>query len=83
MAPVDDGGTLLHSIPLATFTGVQGGVLTPLRLAITAYVVPRFDASRFAALIETERPLWLLMVPAHILLLLESGALETRDTSSV
>ncbi len=83
MAPLDDGGILLHSIPLATFTGVQGGVLTPLRLAITAHVVPRFDASRFAALIETERPQWLLMVPAHILLLLESGALETRDTSSV
>lgn len=83
MAPIDDGGTLLHSIPLATFTGVQGGVLTPLRLAVTAYVVPRFDAARFAALIEQERPLWLLMVPAHILLLLESGALEALDTSSV
>jgi acyl-CoA synthetase (AMP-forming)/AMP-acid ligase II len=83
MAPLDEGGTLLHSIPLATFTGVQGGVLTPLRLAVTAHVVPRFDAARFAELIETERPLWLLMVPAHILLLLESGALETRDTSSV
>lgn len=83
MAPLDDGGILLHSIPLATFTGVQGGILTPLRLAITAHVVPRFDTARFAELIETERPLWLLMVPAHILLLLESGALETRDTSSV
>ncbi len=83
MAPLDAGGTLLHSIPLATFTGVQGGILTPLRLAITAHVLPRFDAPRFAELIETERPLWLLMVPAHILLLLESGALEGRDTSSV
>ena len=78
MAPIDQGGTLLHSIPLATFTGVQGGVLTPLRLAVTAYVLPRFDTERFATLIEAERPLWLLMVPAHILLLLESGALEGK-----
>jgi acyl-CoA synthetase (AMP-forming)/AMP-acid ligase II len=83
LAPLEGGGTLLHSIPLATFTGVQGGVLTPLRLAITALVLPRFDTARFAELIGTEHPLWLLMVPAHILLLLESGVLGTTDTSSV
>jgi acyl-CoA synthetase (AMP-forming)/AMP-acid ligase II len=83
MQPLDGGGILLHGIPLATFTGVQGGVLTPLRLAITASVLPRFDVDRFATLIEVERPMWLLMVPAHILLLLEHGALEGRDTSSV
>ena len=83
MAPLDGGGTLLHSIPLATFTGVQGGVLTPLRLAITALVLPRFDTTRFAELIGTVHPMWLLMVPAHILLLLEAGVLEHTDTSSV
>ncbi len=83
MAPLEAGGVLLHSIPLATFTGVQGGVLTPLRLAVTALVLPRFDAARFAELIAAEHPLWLLMVPAHILLLLESGVLEGCDTSSV
>jgi long-chain acyl-CoA synthetase len=83
LSPLEHGGRLLHSIPLATFTGVQGGILTPLHLAITAVVVPRFDTARFAELIETLRPMWLLMVPAHILLLLESGALDGRDTSSV
>jgi acyl-CoA synthetase (AMP-forming)/AMP-acid ligase II len=83
MRPLDGGGTLLHAIPLATFTGVQGGLLTPLRLAVTASVLPRFDVDRFAELVETQRPMWLLMVPAHILLLLEAGALEGRDTSSV
>lgn len=83
MVPLERGGVLLHSIPLATFAGVQGGVLTPLRLAITALVLPRFDTERFAELIATERPLWLLMVPAHILLLLESGVLERVDTTSV
>ena len=83
MAPLETGGVLLHSIPLATFTGVQGGVLTPLRLAVTVYVLPRFDTERFASLIGTERPMWLLMVPADILLLLESHALEACDTSSV
>jgi acyl-CoA synthetase (AMP-forming)/AMP-acid ligase II len=80
---LEGGGKLLHSIPLATFTGVQGAILTPLRLAITTIVLPRFEVGRFAELIETEHPLWLLMVPAHILLLLEADALEGRDTSSV
>jgi acyl-CoA synthetase (AMP-forming)/AMP-acid ligase II len=80
---LDGGGTLLHAIPLATFTGVQGAILTPLRLAITTVVAPRFDVERFAELIELERPMWVLMVPAHILLLLEAGALERRDTTSV
>jgi acyl-CoA synthetase (AMP-forming)/AMP-acid ligase II len=83
LTPLEQGGVLLHSIPLATFTGVQGGVLTPLRLAVTVSVLPRFDTTRFAALIAAERPMWLLMVPAHILLLLESGVLEDCDTSSV
>lgn len=83
LAPLEGGGTLLHSIPLATFTGVQGGVLTPLRLGITVLVLPRFDTTRFAELIESAHPLWVLMVPAHILLLLESGVLERTDTSSV
>ncbi len=83
LAPLEGGGTLLHSIPLATFTGVQGGVLTPLRLGITVLVLARFDTTRFAELIERARPLWVLMGPAHILLLLEAGVLETTDTSSV
>ncbi len=83
LSPLEHGGLLLHSIPLATFTGVQGGLLTPLHLAITVLVLPRFDTARFVELIEAERPMWLLMVPAHILLLLESGALEGHDTTSV
>jgi acyl-CoA synthetase (AMP-forming)/AMP-acid ligase II len=83
LSPLASGGTLLHSIPLATFTGVQGAILTPLHLATTSLVLPRFDVERFAELIETERPMWVLMVPAHILLLIESGALERHDTTSV
>src|SRR5260370_34689431 len=80
---MEGGGVLLHAMPLSTFTGVHGAQLTPMRLAVTAVVLPRFDATRFAELIETEPANWVLMVPAQILLLLESGALEGRDTSAV
>jgi acyl-CoA synthetase (AMP-forming)/AMP-acid ligase II len=83
IAPVKRGGTFLHAMPLSTFTGVIGAQLTPMRLAVTSVVQPVFETGRFAELIERERAMFVLMVPAHILLLLESGALQGRDTSSV
>ena len=81
--PLKRGGAFLHAMPLSTFTGVIGAQLTPMRLAVTSVVQPSFDTGRFAELIERERAMFVLMVPAHILLLLESGALRDRDTSSV
>jgi acyl-CoA synthetase (AMP-forming)/AMP-acid ligase II len=81
--PMEGGGVFLHAMPLSTFTGVHGAQLTPMRLAVTAAVLPRFDTTRFAELIEAEAANWVLMVPAQILLLLESDALDGRDTSSV
>jgi acyl-CoA synthetase (AMP-forming)/AMP-acid ligase II len=82
-APLDRPLTLLHSAPLPTTFGSLGALIMPLRLAMTSLALPRFDTARCAALIEERRPAWLLLVPAQILLLLESGALEDRDTSSV
>jgi acyl-CoA synthetase (AMP-forming)/AMP-acid ligase II len=83
IAPVARGGIFLHAMPLSTFTGVIGAQLTPMRLAVTSVVQPVFETGRFAELIERERAMFVLMVPAHILVLLESGALRGRDTSSV
>src|SRR5947207_6189314 len=77
------GGVFLHSIPLSSYTGLAGGLHTPLRLAVTSVVLPVFDTARMAALIEEQRANWLMMVPAQILLLLDSGQLDGRDTSSV
>jgi acyl-CoA synthetase (AMP-forming)/AMP-acid ligase II len=82
-APLEPVLTLLHSAPLPTTFGSLGALIMPLRLAMTSIALPRFDTERFATLIEERRPTWLLMVPAQILLLLESGALAGRDTASV
>ena len=82
-APLEPLLTLLHSAPLPTTFGSLGALIMPLRLAMTSIALPRFDTERFASLIEERRPTWLLMVPAQILLLLESGALVGRDTASV
>jgi acyl-CoA synthetase (AMP-forming)/AMP-acid ligase II len=82
-APLDRHLALLHAAPLPTTFGSLGALIMPMRLAVTSLAQPLFDTERFAALIEERRPAWLLMVPAQILLLLESGALDGRDTSSV
>jgi acyl-CoA synthetase (AMP-forming)/AMP-acid ligase II len=82
-APLEPLLTLLHSAPLPTTFGSLGALIMPLRLAMTSIALPRFDTERFASLIDERRPTWLLMVPAQILLLLESGALAGRDTASV
>ncbi len=83
LMPVDKPISLLHAIPLATFLGTHGTQTLCLRLAVTNLLLPSFDAGRFAGLIESQRPAWIVMVPAHALLLIESGLLETIDTSSV
>ncbi|HEV3351860.1 MAG TPA: AMP-binding protein [Acidimicrobiales bacterium] len=80
---MEAGGVFQHSMPLATFTGVHGALLTPMRLGITSVVQPGFDTARFAELIEARRSNYVLMVPAQILLLLEAATLAERDTSSV
>jgi acyl-CoA synthetase (AMP-forming)/AMP-acid ligase II len=77
------GGVFLHCIPLTSYTGLAGGLHTPLRLAVTSVAMPAFDTARMAELIEEQKANWLMMVPAQILLLLDSGALDGRDTSSV
>ncbi|MBV8982784.1 MAG: AMP-binding protein [Acidimicrobiia bacterium] len=83
LKPMDAGGVFQHSMPLATFTGVHGALLTPMRLGVTSVVQPGFDTARFAELIEDKRSNYVLMVPAQILLLLEAQTLHGRDTSSV
>jgi len=83
LMPIEKPISLLHSIPLATFLGTHGTQTLCLRLAVTNLLLPAFDAARFARLIDTERPAWIVMVPAHALLLIESGMLEEIDTSCV
>jgi acyl-CoA synthetase (AMP-forming)/AMP-acid ligase II len=83
LKPMEAGGVFQHSMPLATFTGVHGALLTPMRLGVTSIVQPGFDTTRFAELIEEQRSNYVLMVPTQILLLLEAGTLAEHDTSSV
>ncbi len=83
VVPSDRDDILLHSAPLTTGLGTYGALIGGLRLGMTNLCLPVFDPRRFAELIGLRRPGFLLVVPAHVLLLRESGALDGIDTSSV
>lgn len=77
----EDG--FLHAAPLGTVLGTYGTMIACLRLGLTNICLPMFSTSRFAELIDDLRPGWLMLVPAHVHLLRESGALDRVDTTSV
>ena len=81
-APLERVSTLMHAAPIATFMATHGIQALVVQFALTELVLPAFAAGRYAELLGTVRPEWLTMVPAHALLLLESGALEGVDTSA-
>jgi fatty-acyl-CoA synthase/long-chain acyl-CoA synthetase len=74
---------LLHSLPLAVGFGTYGAMLGGLRLAMTDVYLPRFDTARFAQLIGEQHPGWLMVVPAHVMMLREANTLDGIDLSSV
>jgi acyl-CoA synthetase (AMP-forming)/AMP-acid ligase II len=73
----------MHAAPLGTVLGTYGTMIACLRLGLTNVCLPVFSTSRFAELINDQRPGWLMLVPAHVHLLRESGALNGVDTTSV
>ncbi len=83
VAPSEREDALLHAAPLATALGIYGAMIASLRLGFSNICLPSFVAARFAQLISTRRPGWLMMVPAQVLLLREAGVLEGLDSSSV
>ena len=83
VTPSDREDALLHAAPLATALGTYGAMIASLRLGLTNICLPSFDTARFAQLIDSYRPGWLMVVPAQVLLLREAGVLDGLDTSSV
>jgi len=83
VTPSERDDAFLHAAPLATALGTYGAMIASLRLGLTNICLPSFDTTRFAQLISSHRPGWLMVVPAQVLLLREAGVLEGLDTSSV
>ena len=83
VTPSERDDAFLHAAPLATALGTYGAMIASLRLGLTNICLPSFDTARFAELIGSYRPGWLMVVPAQVLLLREAGVLDGLDTSSV
>ncbi len=82
--PAEAAGALafLHAFPLGTNAG-QECLRMPLRRPATAIVLPSFDPERLCAVVAERGVRRLQLVPTMAQLVLESGAVERYDLSTV
>ena len=71
-----------HAFPVGTNAG-QECLRMPLRRTASAVVLPSFDAERLCALVAQRRIERLQLVPAMAQLVVDSGAADRHDVSSV
>jgi acyl-CoA synthetase (AMP-forming)/AMP-acid ligase II len=80
--PSWSGGGWFHASPMFTFAGIAF-VYTPMKLGLRGIYQPKFDVDRWLAVVETERPVAVFLVPAMAHLLLDHPGFEAADLSSV
>ena len=76
------GGGWLHGSPLFTFAGIAL-VYTPMKLGLQVIYQPRFDATRWLEVVETQRPVAVFLVPTMAHLLIDHPHFDEADLSSV
>jgi acyl-CoA synthetase (AMP-forming)/AMP-acid ligase II len=72
----------LHGAPMFTFAGIAF-IYNPMKMGLTAYYQPKFDAGRWLEYVATERPSHAMLVPAFAELLVAHPELDTADLSSL
>lgn len=83
LPPAPEGdASFLHAFPIGTNAG-QECLRMPLRRRTTAVVLPSFDPERLCAVVAGRRIRRLQLVPAMARLVVQSGAAERYDLSSV
>jgi acyl-CoA synthetase (AMP-forming)/AMP-acid ligase II len=76
------GGGWLHGAPMFTFAGIAF-IYNPMKMGLTAYYQPKFDAGRWLAYVNEERPTHTMLVPSFAELLVAHPEFETADLSSL
>jgi long-chain acyl-CoA synthetase len=76
------GNKWLHASPPWTFAGITF-IYTPLKLGMQGLYMPRFDATAWLEVVESERPTAAFLVPAMAALLLEHPRFDSADLSSL
>jgi acyl-CoA synthetase (AMP-forming)/AMP-acid ligase II len=72
----------LHGAPMFTFAGIAF-IYNPMKMGMVGLYLPKFDAGRWLELVERERPLMTMLVPAMAELLVAHADFERRDLSSL
>jgi acyl-CoA synthetase (AMP-forming)/AMP-acid ligase II len=80
--PTWSGGGWFHASPMFTFAGIAF-VYTPMKLGLRGIYQPKFDADRWLAVVEAERPVAVFLVPAMAHLLLDHPRFDRVDFSSI
>jgi acyl-CoA synthetase (AMP-forming)/AMP-acid ligase II len=76
------GGGWLHGAPMFTFAGIAF-IYNPMKMGLTAYYQPKFDAGRWIAYVEEECPTHTMLVPSFAELLVAHPEFGSADLSSL
>lgn len=80
--PTWTGRGWLHGAPLFTFAGLAF-VFNPMKMGLTALYLPKFDAGRWMQVVEREKPVMSLIVPAMAELIVAHPDFSHHDLSSL
>ncbi|HEY8218262.1 MAG TPA: long-chain fatty acid--CoA ligase, partial [Acidimicrobiia bacterium] len=82
LEPEWTGGGWLHGAPMFTFAGIAF-VYNPMKMGLTGFYQPKFDAGRWLRYVETERPTHTMLVPSFAELLVAHPDFEPADLTSL
>jgi acyl-CoA synthetase (AMP-forming)/AMP-acid ligase II len=80
--PLWTGGGWLHGAPMFTFAGIAF-VYNPMKMGLRGFYQPRFDAGRWLAYVESERPTFCMLVPSFAELLVAHPRFDEADLTSL
>jgi acyl-CoA synthetase (AMP-forming)/AMP-acid ligase II len=72
----------LHGAPMFTFAGIAF-IYNPMKMGMVGLYLPKFDAGRWLELVERERPIMTMLVPAMAELIVAHPDFDRRDLSSL
>ncbi len=80
--PAWTGSGWIHGAPMFTFAGIAF-IYNPMKMGLVGLYLPKFDASRWFDLVESERPTMAFLVPAMAELLVAHPRFAEPDLSSL
>jgi acyl-CoA synthetase (AMP-forming)/AMP-acid ligase II len=82
LEPEWTGNGWLHGAPMFTFAGIAF-VYNPMKMGLTGFYQPKFDAGRWLGYVERERPTHTMLVPSFAELLVAHPDFESADLTSL